>query len=60
MILVRFSQVIRDVTVEIEGEDDTLSQILDAWGSFQDAIQEVEGKPGYQPLPGAAPIVEVL
>lgn len=42
MIICKLSKVIRDVTVEIEGEANTLSEIIDSWGAFQDLTKQIE------------------
>ena len=34
MILVRFSTVIKDITIDVEGEADTLTGIIESWESF--------------------------
>ena len=34
MILDRFSTVIKDITIEVEGEADTLTGIIESWESF--------------------------
>jgi hypothetical protein len=42
MILVRFSAVIKDITIEVEGEADTLTGIIEAWESFVLSTYQVE------------------
>ena len=42
MILVRFSTVINDITVEVEGEADTLTGIFEAWESFVLSTYQIE------------------
>lgn len=42
MILVRFSTVINDINVQVEGEADTLTGIIEAWESFILSTYQIE------------------
>ncbi|MDD1729927.1 MAG: hypothetical protein LUQ50_12770 [Methanospirillum sp.] len=42
MILVRFKTVIKDITVEVEGEAESLTDIFEAWESFILSTYQVE------------------
>ncbi len=42
MILVRFSTVINDISVQVEGEADTLTGIIEAWESFILSTYQIE------------------
>lgn len=42
MITLTLSAVIRDVTVEIQGEANTLQEISDAWTSFLEAAHYID------------------
>lgn len=49
MICLRLSAVVNDVTVEIEGEADSLLDIQEAWESFILATNQVEYGTSHRP-----------
>lgn len=46
MIRVRFSTVINDITVEVEGEAESLTDIFEGWESFILSTYQVEHEAG--------------
>ena len=49
MICLRLSTVVNDVTVEVEGEADSLLDIQEAWESFILATNQVEYGTSHRP-----------